>query len=145
VQPEGDDRAVGAGAPQRVHLVDSRSRDDPQLGMALLHLPNFVRRDPRRVPHVAELARAAERAPAYPDLRRRLRQWARCRALERPELAGERRLAAPKRAHEPDRLVGASPTLAERDAEEAELVLVPADPDSELQPPARDLLQRRGL
>jgi len=51
--------------------------------------------------------------------------------LERPVLPLEVALAAPERAHQPDRLVGTPAAALELDAHEVELVLVPAHPDAE--------------
>jgi PPOX class probable F420-dependent enzyme len=60
-------------------------------------------------------------------------------------LAVEVPLAAPEGAHDPDRLVPAPAAALERDAHEAELVLVPAHAEAERHAAAGELLERRGL
>src|SRR5207302_845010 len=106
-----------------------------QVREALLHAADVIRiRAAGGMPHVAELARPAERAlraPADPDLRLELGERGEERVVERPELALERGFAPPERLHEPDRLVRPPAAPMEVHAHEAELVLVPAHADAE--------------
>src|SRR5712691_5700164 len=86
------------------------------------------------MPGVAQFERPPDRAlraAADPDLR--LRRLVRLggRVVERPVLPFESALAVPERAQQPDRLVGSPAAALERNANEAELVLVPAHPDPE--------------
>src|SRR5262249_29131618 len=145
----GDDDALRAGVEERIDELRPRARDDAELRVLRLDAAHVVGRDaPTRVPDVAELARPtdrARRAAADPDLRFGVRQRRERRAVERPVLAVEGRLAAPERAHQADRLVAAPTAALERDAEEAELVLVPAHPEAEPKPSSGELLQRRRL
>jgi len=67
------------------------------------------------------------------------------RVPERPEAALEGALAAPERAHDADRPVGAPAASRELDAHEVVLVAVPAHPDAECEAAARELLERRHL
>ena len=112
--------------------------------MLLLHAPHIVGvRAARRMPRVTEFQRAPDRtlrASAHPDLRLRRRHGFERRVAERPELALEVALAAPQRAQHTNGLVRAPAAAAELDAHEAELVLVPADPDAEREPTAAQLL-----
>src|SRR5438552_12236623 len=100
------------------------------------------------MPRIAQLPRAPDSAigaAADPDLG--LWRGARLgrRVPVRPVTALERRLAAPERAHQPDRLVAAAAAPLERDAHELELVAVPAHADPEREAAAGELLQRRHL
>jgi PPOX class probable F420-dependent enzyme len=102
----------------------------------------------RRVPDVAELERPPDRprrAAADPDLRLRRGMRLGGRVLVRPVAALEQALAAPERAHEPDRLVGAPAASLEVDAHEVVLIPVPVHPDAEREAAARELLERRHL
>src|SRR2546422_8505847 len=100
------------------------------------------------MPDVAELARPPDRAlgaAADPDLRLRRRVWLRRRVLERPPASLEFALPVPEGPHHADRLVAAPAAPFELDADEVELVFVPAHPDAEDEAAAGELLQRRDL
>src|SRR4051812_12264867 len=97
------------------------------------------------VPELACTPERARRAAADPDLRRRRRQWIGSRITERPVLTLEPALAAPQRAHQPDRLVPAPAAPCELDTHELVLSLVPAHADADDRASAGKLLQRCGL
>src|SRR5712691_1875069 len=102
----------------------------------------------RRMPSVPELLRAPYGARGTaPDPDFGLWRWMRLggRVVERPVLPVEVAFAAPERAHQPDRLVGAAVTAVELDSHEVELVLVPTHPDTERETSAGELLKRRDL
>src|SRR5439155_26855527 len=102
----------------------------------------------RGMPPAPQLARPANRtlrAAAAADLRLRCGVRLRGRLVERRELALEVALAAPERAHQPDRLVGRPAAALELYAHELERVPVAAHPDAEREAAAGELLQRRDL
>jgi PPOX class probable F420-dependent enzyme len=65
--------------------------------------------------------------------------------MEGPVPPLEVMIAVPEGAHQPYGLVGAPAAALEVDAQELELVSVPAHPDTEREPAAGELLQRRQL
>src|SRR6266704_158796 len=100
------------------------------------------------MPRVAKLVCAlygSFGAAADPDLGpwRRVRFGG--RVVERPPASVEVALAVPERAHQPDRLVGASAATPELDAHELEFVFVPTHPDAEREASAGEFLESRGL
>src|SRR5436190_21491172 len=110
--------------------------------MPLLHLPH-VRGvgAARRMPRVAELSCTPDGtggAAAGPDLRLRRGVRLGSRVAVGPVAALEARLAAPERAHQPDRLIAAAAAPLERHAHELELVPVPAHADAEGEASARE-------
>src|SRR2546421_290032 len=91
---ERHDNTLDARAEQPLDILERRARDDAQVWMTLRHLAQARDvRAARRVPGVAELARAAKRAVGVapdPDLGRRRRKRLGGRVLVRPEAAHER-------------------------------------------------------
>jgi PPOX class probable F420-dependent enzyme len=144
-----DDGAVGSGFQHRVDALGRCARNDAQVRMLTLHARHMLGiATARRMPRITELPRAPNRsrgAAADPDLGFARGMRLGRRIVDRPVLALEVLVAAPEGSHQANGLIRTSPASLELDAEEVELVLVPAQPDAECDAFAGDLLQRRHL